>query len=143
MNEYMIFYRTKGGELAYNWWNGLTLESAIDSASYDLQYNGEIDIDKTIKNYFLELYENEWDYVNKNLERGFLYIQFLKEKKLPITEECWQIDFSKIPCELVEEYKTYIREYMIKNLCYSSYNFEKEFTLENILEEFKNGFKSE
>lgn len=48
MNEYMIFYRTKDEELVYNWWNGSTLESAIDSASYDLQNNGEVDVERTL-----------------------------------------------------------------------------------------------
>ena len=45
MNEYMIFYRTKDNGLLYSWWNGSTLESAIDSASYDLQNNGEVDVE--------------------------------------------------------------------------------------------------
>lgn len=50
MKEYTIFYKDKNGELAYSWWRGLTLESAIDSASYDLQNNGEVDVKKTLEN---------------------------------------------------------------------------------------------
>ena len=48
MNEYIIYYRTKDGELYYGWWNGSDLKSAIDSANYDLQNIGEVDAGRTI-----------------------------------------------------------------------------------------------
>lgn len=61
MNEYMIFYKDKNGELSHNWWNGSTLESAIDSASYDLQNNGEVDVVKTVKSYLSKEHEEKND----------------------------------------------------------------------------------
>lgn len=88
---------------------------------------------------FYEYYESKWDYASKNLEKGFLYIQFLMKKNILTNKEHWQIDFSKISCEFVEEYKTYIKKYMINHLGYSKENFESEFTLESVMEEFKNG----
>lgn len=68
MKEYMIFYRTKDGELLYNWWSGSTLESAIDSANYDLQNDGEVDVKKTLENVISDILTEKYDMEESEVE---------------------------------------------------------------------------
>lgn len=68
MNEYMIYYKDKNGELLYNWWNGSTLESAIDSANYDLQNNGEVDVKRTLENVISDILTEKYGMEETEIE---------------------------------------------------------------------------
>lgn len=68
MNEYMIFYKDKNGELSYSWWNGSTLESAIDSANYDLQNNGKVDVNRTLENIISDILTEKYGMEESEIE---------------------------------------------------------------------------
>ena len=69
-NEYLIYYRTKDNDLFYEWWNGETLESAIDSAEYDLQNNGVVDVEYTKQRTIEEILLKEYQLTEEEVEEA-------------------------------------------------------------------------
>lgn len=99
---------------------------------------------KKVKAEFLKRYEDEWDYSHQNLEKGDIFVFFLKEKgyfqkyRPLLSKETFPIHLSDVPEELSAQYKDYIKGYLQEYLDYSRDNelFSQEYTLERALEEF-------
>ena len=102
-------------------------------------------INTLIEKEFYKNYDNQWDFTHQNLDRGDLYLYFLKEKNLPKLKNRieFPVHLSTVPTQYKLEYKKYLRKSLAEHWGMEESEekgLESYYTDEKAIEEFKDSF---